>query len=82
MAYTYELDTHLAEEGTSSVSHRTGRFVKVFTAVGLAVYAAFAVTALIVVPGAIQSPVVWAPLAMTLAVASATLLVSSRIDRS
>ena len=82
MAYTYELDTHLAEETTSSASIGTGRFVRMFTAVGLAVYAAFAVTALIVVPGAVQSPVVWVPLAMTLAVAGLTLLIANRLQRS
>jgi uncharacterized membrane protein YfbV (UPF0208 family) len=81
MAYTYELDTRLAQERTSIVSNSTGRFVRVFTVVGLAVYAAFAVTTLIVVPGAVQSPVVWAPLAMTVAVAGITFLVGHRLQR-
>ena len=82
MAYTYGLDIHLAEETSSSASIGTGRSVRMFTAVGLAVYVAFAVTALIAVPGAVQGPVVWVPLATTLVVAAITLLVANRLQRS
>jgi hypothetical protein len=82
MQYTYELETRLADERTSVASSSAGRFVRVFAVVGLAVYAAFAVTALVLVPGIAQSPVVWAPLAMTLAVAGLTFYTGHRLGNS
>ena len=82
MQYTYELDTRLADERTSVASNSAGRFVRVFAVAGLAVYAAFAITALLVVPGIAQSPVVWAPLAMTAAVAGITFHAGHRLQKS
>jgi hypothetical protein len=79
MQYTYELDTRLAEDRSSAVTGSAGRFVRMFSVVGLALYAAFAITALLVAPSIAQSPVVWAPLAITVSVAGLTFYAGSRI---
>ena len=81
MQYTYELDTRLADERMSVFSTGTGRFVRMFAVGGAALYAAFAVTALLVVPGLAQSPVVWAEMAMIAAVAGITFQAGRRLQR-
>ena len=81
MQYTYELDTRLADDRTSVLSTGTGRFVRMFAIGGAALYAAFAVTALLVVPGIAQTPVVWAPMAMIAAVAGITFHAGRRLQR-
>ena len=82
MQYTYELDTRLADESASVTSNGTGRFVRVFAVVGLAIYAAFALTAALLVPGLAQSSLLWAHLAMTAAVAGITFHAGQRLQRS
>jgi hypothetical protein len=82
MQHTYELDTRLADDRSSAVSGSTGRFARMFSVVGLALYAAFAVTALLVAPSIAQSPVVWVHLAITVSVAGLTFYIGSRIQRS
>jgi hypothetical protein len=81
MQSTYQLDSAIATEETSFLSLGTGRFVRVFAIVGFAVYAAFAVAALLVAPEIAQSPVLWASVAMTMAVAGITFLAGRRLQR-
>ena len=81
MQSTYQLDSAMATEETSFLSLGTGRFVRVFAVVGSAVYAAFAVAALIVAPEIAQSPVLWTSVAMTMAVAGITFLAGRRLQR-
>ena len=82
MQYTYELDTRLAGERTSVTSNGTGRFVRVFAVAGLAVYAAFAIAAVLLIPGLAHSPALWARLAMTAAVAGITFYAGHRLQKS
>jgi hypothetical protein len=81
MQSTYQLDSAIATEETSFLSLGTGPFVRVFAVVGSAVYAAFAVAALIVAPEIAQSPVLWTSVAMTMAVAGITFLAGRRLQR-
>jgi hypothetical protein len=79
MQYTYELDTRFADERTSVLSEETGRFVRMFAIVGWTLNAVFIITALLVFPGTLQSPVAWAPFAMVAVVAGLTFQAGRRI---
>ena len=81
MQSTYQLDSAITTEESSFLSLGTGRFVRVFAIAGFAVYGVFAIAALLVAPEIAQSPVLWASVAMTMAVAGITFLAGRRLQR-